>query len=359
MATQVMSTAAQRIGIYKGETLAHAEPKEVIGIVCRSQKRSIPKNNGLTVKYRRWLPKGATVNTPNTWSVDPAAHVLGEAETPLAESVTPQDITSTLVQYGVLYRYSDVVADAYEDDVPAEMTKLCGERMGLLREMIRYGKLKAGTNVFRAGGVASRSLTVAKISTTGLRAISRSFQNNLAEFITTYLQGSDKVGSGSVEPSFVAFIASDLANDVRALTGFLHTSDYGVRKILHECELGTWEDFRFVTSPHLGAYLAAGATSASANTVLSNGVPNAGGNEAADIYPIIVLSEMAYGDVMMRGMDSFKFFHRRPGSEGSDSSPDDPLGQRGHVGAKFYMDTVVLNQLHMAVYEVACSALIA
>lgn len=359
MATQIMSTAAQRIGIFKGETLAHAVPKEVIGVVCRSQKRTIPKHNGLTVKYRRWLPKGATVNTPNTWSVDPAAHQLTESETPLAESITPQDITATLVQYGVLYRYSDVVADSYEDDVPAEMTKLTGERMGLLREMIRYGVLKAGTNIFRAGGVASRALTVAKISTTGLRAISRSFQANLAEFITTYLPGSPNVSSGSVEPAFVAFISSDLANDVRALTGFLHTSDYGTRKILHECELGTWEDFRFVASPHLSPYLAAGGTTAGANTVLTNGVPNSAGTEAADIYPIIVLSEMAYGDVMMRGMDSFQFYHRRPGSEGSNSSPDDPLGQRGHVGAKFYMTTTLLNQLHMAVYEVACSALIA
>jgi N4-gp56 family major capsid protein len=210
--------------------------------------------------------------------------------------------------------------------------------------------------VFRAGGVASRSSIQTKITTNGLRAISRSFQNNLADPITSFLPPSPDVGTASVEPAFVAFIASDLTNDVRALTGFVHTSDYGTRKILHEQELGTWEDFRFVSSPHLGAYLLAGGTGAAANTVLANGVANSAGTEAADVYPIIVLSERAYGDVMLRGMDSFSMYHRRPGGgDQANSSPDDPLNQRGHVGAKFYMTAVLLNQLQMAVYEVACS----
>jgi len=35
----------------------------------------------------------------------------------------------------------------------------------------------------------------------------------------------------------------------------------------------------------------------------------------------------------------------------------DPQGQRGYVGAKFYYNAVILNNLQMAVYEVATNAL--
>ena len=358
MSGQVMATAAQRVAVFKGEILKHVVPQEVIGKCCRSMKKQIPKNNSATVKYRRWLPKGATTSTPNTWSVDPAAHVLGEGETPLAESVTPQDITATLQQYGVLYRYSDVVADLYEDNVPAEMVKLTGERMGLLMEMIRYGVLKAGTNIYRSGAASSLATVAVKISANLLRNIARGMDANLASKMTAILPASPGIGTQPIEAAFVMIVHSDLSADCRALSGFVHISEYGSRKPIHENELGSWEQFRFVTSAHLAPQLAAGTTS-TADTILTNGANNSGGSGNADVYTSIVLSEEAYGDVMLRGMDSFQAFHRKPGGgDGSNSSPDDPLGQRGHVGAKFYMTAVRLNELHMAVVQSACSSLI-
>lgn len=364
MSTQVMSTVAQRVAVFKGEILKHVVPQEVIGKCCRSMKKSIPKNVSATVKFRRWLPKGAASSTPNTWNVDPAAHLLGEGETPLAETIDKQDITAVLQQYGVLYRYSDVVADLYEDNVPAEMVKLTGERMGLLQEMIRYGVLKAGTNVYRGGGVAARSSIIARLSANGFRSMARGLDNNLASKITSILAPSPNIGTQPIEAAFVAVVSSDLSADIRSiLTGFVHISEYGTRKPIHENELGSWEQYRFVTSPHTSAYLSAGGTTAGASTVLAaagTGGINGAGTEAADIYPILVLSEEAYGDVMLRGMDSFEAYHRKPGGgEGANSSSADPLGQRGHVGAKFYMTAVRLNELQMAVYEVACGALVA
>jgi len=363
MTTQTMaSPQAQRIAKFKGEILSHAVPQEVIGRCCKSMKKQIPKNSSATVQYRRWLPKGATTSTPNTWSVDAAAHVLGEGETPQAESITAQDITATLLQYGVLYRYSDQVADLYEDDVPAAMVKLTGERMGLLQEMIRYGVLKAGTNIYRAGGVSARSSIIAKVSANLFRNVARGLSNNLAMKMTNVLAASPGIGTQPIEAAFIVVCHSDMEADLRSqLSGFVHISEYGQRKPVHENELGSWEQFRFVTSPHLAPYQSAGGTGASASSVLAaagTGGINAAGTEAADIYPLLVLAEEAYGDVMLRGMDSFQAYHRKPGGNGgAESSPDDPLGQRGHVGAKFYMTAVRLNELHMAVVEAACSAL--
>lgn len=351
MAGNNYDTQAQRIGRFKGRILKHAIPQEVIGRVGASVKEKIPKNNSNTVIFRRWLPKGATTSTPNTWNVDPATHQLTEGETPQGENIIAQDIQATLVEYGVLYRFSNRTSDMYEDDVPVAMKRLTGERMGLLLEMIRYGVLKAGTNVYRAGGVASRSLINALIGSGLMRNVARGLSNNLAMKITNVLSASPNIGTQPIEAAFVAVCHTDLEADIRAqLSGFVHVSEYGTRKPIHENELGSWEQYRFVTSPHLNPYLNAGTT-ATANTRLAGGVPNAAGTELVDVYPILVLSEESYGDVTLRGMEGWDVTMIAAGTK----TKDDPLGQRGVVGASTYFTAVRLNELQMAVVEVAAS----
>jgi N4-gp56 family major capsid protein len=355
MSTQTMTTPqAARLARFKGEILKHVLPQEVIGRIGVSQKKTIPKNQSETVIFRRWLPKGATAATPNTWNVDPVQHRLNEGETPASESITAQDIQATLQEYGVLYRYSNRVADMYEDDVPGEMKRLTGERMGLLLEMIRYGVLRAGTNKFFSGTATSRATVTALLSATGLRNIARAMSNNLAMKVTGVLAASPSIGTQPVEAAFVVVCHSDLEADIRSqLTGFVHISEYGSRKPMHANELGSWEQFRFVTSPHLAPYLNAGTTGTS-NTRLAGGVANSAGTELVDVYPMMVLSEECYGDVMLRGRDSFSVTH----IPANQKTKDDPHGQRGYVGAQTYMTAVRLNEGHMAIYEVAASALV-
>lgn len=353
MSTHNMDTVTARIGKFKGEILKHVVPQEVIGRVGISSKKSIPAKSSETISFRRWLPKGATTSSPNTWSVDPATHRLTEGETPGAEQISAQDIEVSVVEYGVLYRYSNRVADLYEDDVPSEMKRLTGERMGLLLEMIRWGVLKAGTNKFYASGVASRSLVTALLSANGLRNIARSLANNLAMKVTGILDGSPKIGTQPVEAAYIVVLHGDLEADLRSqLTNFIHISEYGQRKPIHPNEIGSWESFRFIASPHTGPFLQAGTTG-SANTRLSNGVANSAGSELVDVYPILVMTEECYGDVVVRGKDSISPTHIPAGEK----TKDDPHGQRGYVGAKTYFTAVRLNEGHMAIYEVACSYL--
>jgi N4-gp56 family major capsid protein len=358
MGTQtVASPLTQRIGKVKGEILAHVMPQEVIGKVGVSMKKTMPKNAGETVSFRRFLPKGATTSSPNIWSVDPAAHRLTEGETPLGETVNAQDIEATLSQFHALYRYSDRVADLYEDDVPGEMKRLVGERMGLVLEMERWGKLRAGTNVFyplssvtsraSVGGAAGHLLSAGLF-----RRVARSLSNNLAPKVTGILDASVKIGTAPIEAAFVVVCHSDLEADLRSqLSGFVHVSEYGNRQVMHENELGSWEQFRFVTSPHLAPYLLQGGTH-TAGVYLANGAPNTGSN-ASDVYPMLVMAEDCYGDVMLRGANAMQVFTQSPGT----TSSSDPLGQRGHVGAKTYFTCVRLNEMHMAVLEVPASAL--
>lgn len=352
MSTQTMSTVTARIGRLKGEILKHAMPVEVLGKF--GTKKPMPKNSSETVIFRRWLPKGATSNTPNTWSVDPAAHQLTEGETPTSETMSAQDISATLVEYGFIYRWSNRTEDLYEDDVPAEFKRLTGERMGLLLEMVRYGQLKAGTNVFRAAGVASRSLINGLVSASLLRNVARSLMNNRAQRTNGILAASPNIGTQPVESCWVVACAANLVADLRSqLSGFIHVSEYGTRQAMHDNELGSWEEFRFIWSPEFAPYLNAGATT-TANTRLAGGAPNSAGSENVDVYPMLVLSPECFGDVALRGKSAMNV----AAFPASMRTKDDPLGQRGSISAQTYFTSVRLNEGHMAVVEVAASALV-
>lgn len=341
---------AGRINKLKGEILAHAIPVEVLGIT--GQQKEVPKNNGKTVVYRRYLPYGgsaSTYNTANRWVVDPNAAILAEGVTPTADSLVPQDITVTLNQYGCLYQVSDQVVDTYEDDVPAEMKKQCGERVGLIRELVRYGAVKASTNVSYPGAVSTRAGVNGRITLSLLRRVSRSLQSNHAKRITGILAPSPNIATKPIEAGFLVFCHSDVENDFRDMTGFIPTSQYGSRKVMHEQEIGSVENFRIITSPELASYPNAGVTGASG---LSPALYSTGGTYV-DVYPIIVAGEDAWGQVALRGDSALDPTWIAPGQK----TKSDPLGQRGFVGAKFYFNATALNDGWLAVIEAGVSAL--
>jgi N4-gp56 family major capsid protein len=340
------NTNSQRVGIIKGEILAHAVPAEVLGITG-AQKR-LPKNSGDTVKFRRWLPYGGATtnaNTINRWSVTAAAHVVSEGVTPSVDSLTPQDITAVLEQYACLYGFTDKTFDLYEDDMPTEMRKQVGERMGLVREMIRYNTLKAGTNAYFSGGT-SRATVDEKISLNILRRVARNILANHGKQITSVLAASPDFNTTPVEAAFLVFCHSDCEADIRDLPGCKLVSEYGQRKVIHEMEVGSVERFRFIISPELSSYADSGAA------VGSTGLYSTSASNI-DVYPYIVVAEDAWGQVALRGMDSFDTTYIPPGNK----DKNDPLGQRGYAGAKFYQTAVILNQGWCAVVEAGVSSL--
>ncbi len=339
MSAFTYASPAQRIGKLKGDILKHAVPQEVLGIT--GLQKSIPKNNSKTVSMRRYRPYGALAtneSTKNRWVVDADAHILTEGVAPTADTLVPDNIEATLQQYGCLYQVTDVVDDTYEEDVPAEMKKQCGERVALIREMVRYGVLRAGTNVFYAGGTTRATVDEAlKLFT--LRKASRSLQANSAKRVTGVLSPSPNIGTLPVEASYLVFCHTDCEADVRNLTGFVHVSEYGTRKPINENEIGSVENFRFITSPHLAPYADSGATTASTG-LYSSGTK-------IDVYPYIICGEDAWGQVALRGTNAIDPTWIPPG----DKSKSDPLGQRGFVGAKFYFTCKLLNEGWMAVIE--------
>lgn len=347
MAQQTYANTSSRIGRLKGEILAHAVHVEVLGIT--GMQRKIPKNKGETVIFRRWLPFGATATNQNTQN-RPAAiaqeHRLEEGATPQADTMTPQDVSVTLQQFGCLYAVTDKMVDLHEDDVPAEMKKQVGERCGLVREMIRYGTLKAGINAYYAGGT-SRDTVSQAVNLPLLRRITRNLRNNHAKMVTGILSPGPSFATAPVEAAWLVFCSSDCEADVRDLQGFKHVSEYANRKTVSDYEIGSCESFRFIISPELTAYQNAGAA------VGSTGLFSTSGSNI-DVYPMIVVGEDAWGQVALRGVDSIDPTWIPPGQK----DKNDPLGQRGFAGASFWQAALITNQGWMAVAEVGVDDLV-
>jgi len=347
MATQTLNSPAQRIGLAKGEILAHAIPHEVLQIGMGAKQ--MPRNNGESIIYRRWLPYGATNtsdNTRNRPSADYLAHLTNEGVTPTADVLVPQDITVTINQYSCLYAVTDKLLDLSEDgaEIPGEIKEQVGERMGLVREMIRYAALKSCSNIQYAGGT-TRATVDEKLSLPQLRKMARTLKANHAKQVTSILAASASFATAPVEASYIVFAHTDVENDIRDLPGFKSTAEYGQRKPVHELEIGSAEGFRFVLSADLAPVTDAGNTAAGTGLVTSG--------TKVDIYPVIVMAKDAAHDVALRGKTSFDPTWIPPGVK----DKNDPLGQRGYAGAKFYSAAFVSNGGWMGVIECGVTSL--
>lgn len=346
MSGNTLNTPAQRIGASKGAILKHAEPKEALGIT--GTQHNMAKNTGDTVKFRRWLPYGGSTtdaNTINRWDVTASAHQLQEGQNPEPDRLDAEDRTVTMRDYGAIYYYTNYVEDLYEDDVPRAQKIVLGQRMGLVREMIRYGTLQGCTNKFYASGV-NRGTVSGKITLNGLRVISKSLKGNHCEFITEVLAAGPKYGTVAVEQSFLVFVHTDAENDIRNLPGFIKTALYASGKPIHKMEIGSVDNYRFIISPELNSIANAGAA------VGSTGLYSTGGTNI-DVYPYIVVGADAWGDVALKGSRSFDYSHLPPGKK----DKSDVLGKRGYCGASFYSAMFIQNDGWMAVLEAGITSL--
>lgn len=340
-------TNAGRINEIKGETLAHAVQVEVLALGCKMKK--MPTKKGDNITYRRWLPFGATstdVNTQNRPAVTAADHIVQEGVTPEADSLTPVDVNVVQQQYACLYVYTDKTAELYEDDVPEEMKIQTGERMGLLREMIRYGAMKAATNVLYAGGT-SRATVDQRISLNLIDQMTLTLKRNHAKMKSRVLSAGPNYDTSGIKPSYFVFVSTDCESDVYDLEDVTPVEKYSRFEPINENEIAACRNFRFFTSPELTAYADSGAAIGSTGLYSTTGT-------SIDVYPFIVMGEDAVYDVALRGLNSFDIIHIPHNRE----DKSDPLKQRGYVGASFWDAVSVVNGGWMGVIEAGRTKLV-
>jgi len=292
------------------------------------QAKPLPENSTKVMKFRRY---NALPNTPQA---------LTEGVTPAGQSLTVTDVTATLTQYGDKVTITDVILDTHEDQTLNEAVALLGEQAAQMIEKMRFGVLKAGTNVLYANGAARNAVNTPITITLQRRAV-RALKRQNARFITSVIRSTPSFGTENVAPGFVALIHPDLEADVRGLTGFVPAEKYG-SMTPWENELGKCEDVRYVSSTIFEPWADAGGAK---GTMLSTTGTN------ADVYPVLFVARDAYAIVALKGM-----FALTPMVVNPKPSDSDPLAQRGHVGWKAMQTCVILNDAWMVRGEVAATA---
>lgn len=353
MAVQKYDTVASRNLLRaEMEMLKHAEGIIVLGKF--GQQKEQPLNKTDTVVFRRVIPfGGAAVANPadgysETPSITAATHIMSEGVTPTAYTISYTDVTTTLQNYGVLFKFTSKAQLMYEDDIPEDMRTICGETLAEIAELVAYGQVRGGTAVIYANGAARASVNTA-ISLNALRKADRALRTNRARQITKAIKAGPDFGTAAVEPAYLVFVHTHLVADIRALEGFTKRVEYGSAiKPVHDREFGACENFRFIESPLFTPWLAGGAAYAGTG-MLSAGAAN------VDVYPALVMAEDAIGHVSLKGHGFTGITPRLiPATEISHANP---MGLFGYVGAGFWYSCVRLNENHMVRIESGASDL--
>lgn len=292
------------------------------------QSKALPANSSKTMIFRRY---NALDNNPR---------VLVEGVTPVSQTLTHSDVVANLSQYGGIITISDVVLDTHEDPILNEAIDVLAEQAAQMIEKMRYGVMKAGTNVVFANG-AQRSQVNTPITLAMQRRAVRALKRQNAAPITSIVRSTPSYGTENVAAGFVALIHPDCESDVRNLVGFVPAEKYG-SITPWEGELGKCEDVRYVSSTIFEPFIDAGAA---AGLMLSSSGAN------ADVYPIIYMAKNAFGLIALKGM-----YALTPMVVNPKPSDSDPLAQRGHVGWKAMQTAVILNDAWMIRLEVAATA---
>jgi len=343
MAIQKYGTVASR-NLIRAEMkmLKHAEPIQVL--TKFGDQKEQPLNKTDTIVFRRLKPFNATATeTPNITAVN---FMTAEGVTPTANTISYTDVTTVLNQYAVLFKFSSKASLMYEDNIPDDMSKLTGETLAEVAELICYGQVKAGTSVIYANGTTRAGIN-SKISLNDFRLAARTMESNRAKQVTSSIKSGPDFGVSSVEPGYIVFIHTDLLADIRDIAGFTKRVDYGSAiKPVHAREVGAVEDFRVVTSPLFAPFLAGGAAVGATGMVAAN-------DTNIDVYPSIIMAESAWGQASLKG-------HGYSGVSptiipANDKNHANPSGMFGYVGADFWCSSIRLNENWMTRIEAGAS----
>ena len=367
------------------------------------QKRSIPRNNGKRVEFRKY----------ELFTPDADALTLQEGVTPTGQSLTQSKVEAEVKQYGAYVEISDLLEMTSYDPVIADSAELLGEQLGTVIEWVTRDAMNETTNVQYAGGAVSRvALTGSnKLTVDEVRKAVRTLKKNKARPFVSALDGSGR------KPHFVCICSPDATYDLQNDALWQDVSKYSNAEQIYSGEIGRLFGVVFVEATEAKVYSQSvlnavnANTSSSASFVLKNvptakevaylstggnklmigsneytispnspytastrtvkltsavsltadtvvyskdaGAPDATTHVAPDVHATLIFGADAYGVVDVAGSGAMETIIKPCGSAGT----TDPLNQRSTVGAKVAAYAAkVLNPLWLVKIEHCGSA---
>ncbi|MDD3400931.1 MAG: N4-gp56 family major capsid protein [Eubacteriales bacterium] len=362
------------------------------------QKRSIPKNNGKRVEFRRY----------ELFTPDANALKLQEGVTPTGQSLAQSKVEAEVKQYGAFVEVSDLLDLTAYDEVIADSAELLGEQLGTVIEWITRDAMCATTNIQYAGGNASRVAleSTDKLTIEEVRKAVRTLKKNKARMFNTASDGSMR------KPHFICICSPEATFDLQSDSTWQSVSAYSNAEQIYSGEIGRLFGVVFVESTEAKVYEQSvvnavnASTTSSATFVLKNtpteaeiaylskggnkinigsteytlaatesytaatrtvklsataslaanaivfsadsGAPDSTTKVAPDVHATLVFGADAYGIVDVDGKGTMETIIKPHGSSGS----LDPLNQRATVGAKVMAYTAeILNPLWIVKIE--------
>ena len=362
------------------------------------QKRSIPRNNGKRVEFRKY----------NLLTPDTGALTLVEGVTPTGQNLSQSKVEAEVKQYGAYVEISDLLEMTSYDPVIADSAELLGEQLGTVIEWVTRDAMCETTNVQYAGGAASRvALTASdKLTVAEIRKAVRTLKKNKARPFVTAMDGSAR------KPHFICICSPDATYDLQNDALWQDVSKYSNAEQIYSGEIGRLFGVVFVEATEAKVYSqsivnAVNASTSSSTTFVLKTMPDAkgvaflstpgnkiriGSNEytlastnpytpgtrtvklttsqsltadapvysvdagapdatthiAPDVHATLVFGADAYGVIDVAGSGAMETIIKPRGSAGT----TDPLDQRSTVGAKVAAYTAkVLNPLWLVKIE--------
>ena len=236
------------------------------------QKRSIPRNSGKRVEFRRY----------ELFTPDANALVLQEGVTPAGQSLAQSKIEAEVKQYGAYVEVSDLLDLTSFDPVLTESTELLGEQLGTVVEWVTRDAMCAGTNVQYANGKTNRLSLVAgdKLTVTEIRKAVRSLKKAKARMF-------NETGDGqSRKPHFVCICSPDATYDLQSDALWQDVSKYSDVEQIYSGEIGRLFGVVFVESTEAKVFAQSVLTAVAAHTAGSAVVTLNDLSESAALYLI-------------------------------------------------------------------------
>lgn len=327
-----------RVGVQAvAKALAHAEFENVI--TKFAEVFPFEDNKGQIIRFRRKKPFAVTTQA------------LTEGVMPAPTAYEQELVDFRIKQYGAIYRVTDWVVNLHEDPVLNDIAELGTVQASHTRELILWGYLRSGTQVFREGGALTRSVIQDPISIDSINAAVNLLERNFARPMTNMIKAGPNIGTEPIGHGWVGFGHVDQRVDFEDMDTFVPYYRYGSANNLKQVspyEIGAVRgSVRVFLAPHLLYFPNAGDTIVNAPGMRSDNGVN------VNVYPFVIVGKESYGAIPMKNMNSIDLAVRKPKM----GTPGDELGQLAVVAWKFWYTGGILNPLWVVRIESAASTL--
>lgn len=229
------------------------------------QKRSIPRNGGKTVEFRRW-----ELFTPSTSALE-----LTDGVTPTGQSIGQTKVEATVKQYGAYVEVSDMLDMTAYDPVIGDMSELLGEQLGTVLDWVTRDAMIAEASVQFANG---------KTATSAIAATDVLTVDEVRKAVRTLKKAKARKFSNGGAPHYICICDPDVTYDLQNDSKWEDVRKYQDKEAIYNGELGRMYGVVFVESTEGKVYSQSVYTTVAAHTANSAVVTLAEMSDAAAAY---------------------------------------------------------------------------